>query len=60
MVGGRKVMLLGIAIILLGICCNLYSVSIITGVVSGMIEKYAHWVGITITIIGFAIPDGEK
>jgi len=51
---GKKIMLLGIALILLGIA---YRVIGVDNGFQAFLRDYVHWIGIVITAVGFFIPD---
>lgn len=59
MINGKKIMLLGIAIILLGIVCNIIGIHS-PNTITSICRDYAHWVGIVITIAGFIIPEAKN
>jgi len=53
---GKKIMLLGIALILFGIA---YRVIGVDNGFQAFLRDYVHWIGIVITAVGFFIPDDK-
>jgi putative Mn2+ efflux pump MntP len=59
-VKGSKIMLLGIAIILLAIAC---STSLVGWAIDGIprfVSQYGHWLGIIITLVGLLVPEDSN